>query len=145
MRTRIAGGSLFHAASFLLRNSSAFNWLKPYNKKELYQKVQLFVKVLCISDHKTCPNVVALKGIGCRACLMLLFCLILYLYRLPSLLMTPFKPTVHIGCSIQYIRHGYYSWINNVANDVVIDYHFPHPPRILWLQVKERIPLRKRI
>ena len=33
MRTRIAGGSLFHAASFLLRNSSAFNWLKPYNKK----------------------------------------------------------------------------------------------------------------
>ena len=38
MRTRIAGGSLFHAASFLLRNSSAFNWLKPYNRKEPTQE-----------------------------------------------------------------------------------------------------------
>ena len=36
MRTRIAGGSLFHAASFLLRNSSAFNWLKPYKKQKNY-------------------------------------------------------------------------------------------------------------
>ena len=34
MRTRIAGGSLFHAASFLFRNSSAFNWLKPHKNKK---------------------------------------------------------------------------------------------------------------
>ena len=32
-------------------------------KKELYLSIQLFVKVLCISNHKTCSNVVALKGI----------------------------------------------------------------------------------
>ena len=40
---------------------SCRRWL--CEKKELYQKVQLFIKVLCISNHKTCPNVVALKGI----------------------------------------------------------------------------------
>ena len=48
----------------MIRNSSAFNWLKPHKqKKELYLSIQLFVKVLCISNHKTCSNVVALKGI----------------------------------------------------------------------------------
>lgn len=48
MRTRIAGGSLFHAASFLFRNSSAFNWLKPHNKRADNSRLKATGYRLCV-------------------------------------------------------------------------------------------------
>ena len=60
MRTRIAGGSLFHAASFLLRNSSAFNWLKPYNEKRAAKTAALsfYVNLIYTSAKNSLDRVI---------------------------------------------------------------------------------------
>ena len=65
MRTRIAGGSLCHAASFLLRNSSAFNWLKPY-KKSTCQALTGANRTACPGRSSLYSPKLCLQGYRCN-------------------------------------------------------------------------------